>query len=142
MDYEKLLNMAAELGYQLMYSGAEIYRVEESVRRLLHAYGLPSPEVFAIPNCIIVSLTTASSPLHILPASRDALEEQLSLPGTKVLMKSGKQLPQAAEALRRKGLLEKAAMVRDCGLPTEQVCRDLQHLRSETGYFATVIVKE
>ena len=58
MDYEKLLNMAAELGYQLMYSGAEIYRVEESVRRLLHAYGLPSPEVFAIPNCIIVSVST------------------------------------------------------------------------------------
>ena len=58
MDYEKLLNMAAELGYQLMYSGAEIYRVEESVQRLLHAYGLERPEVFAIPNCVIVSVTT------------------------------------------------------------------------------------
>ena len=100
------------------------------------------PSFCAVAARLGVSLTTASSPLHILPASRDALEEQLSLPGTKVLMKSGKQLPQAAEALRRKGLLEKAAMVRDCGLPTEQVCRDLQHLRSETGYFATVIVKE
>lgn len=58
MDYEKLLNMAAELGYQLMYSGAEIYRVEESARRLLHAYGLENPEVFAIPNCVIVSVST------------------------------------------------------------------------------------
>lgn len=58
MDYEKLLNMAAELGYQLMYSGAEIYRVEESARRLLHAYGLEDPEVFAIPNCLIVSVVT------------------------------------------------------------------------------------
>ena len=58
MDYEKLLNMAAELGYQLMYSGAEIYRVEESARRLLHAYGLENPEVFAIPNCLIVSVAT------------------------------------------------------------------------------------
>ena len=58
MDYEELLNMAAELGYQLMYSGAEIYRVEESTRRLLHAYGLENPEVFAIPNCVIVSVTT------------------------------------------------------------------------------------
>ena len=58
MDYEKLLNMAAELGYQLMYSGAEIYRVEESARRLLRAYGLESPEVFAIPNCLIVSVAT------------------------------------------------------------------------------------
>lgn len=58
MDYDKLLNMAAELGYQLMYSGAEIYRVEESARRLLHAYGLENPEVFAIPNCLIVSVAT------------------------------------------------------------------------------------
>ena len=58
MDYDKLLNIAAELGYQLMYSGAEIYRVEESARRLLHAYGLESPEVFAIPNCVIVSVAT------------------------------------------------------------------------------------
>lgn len=58
MDYDKLLNISVELGCQLMFSGAEIYRVEESVRRLLQAYGLESPEVFAIPNCVIVSITT------------------------------------------------------------------------------------
>ena len=57
MDYDKLLNMGVELGYRLMYSGAEIYRVEESVDRLLRAYGL-EPQVFAIPNCLIVSLNT------------------------------------------------------------------------------------
>lgn len=58
MDYDKLLNTSVELGCRLMSSGAEIYRVEESVRRLLQAYGLDSPEVFAIPNCVIVSVTT------------------------------------------------------------------------------------
>lgn len=58
MDYDKLLNISVELGCKLMSSGAEIYRVEESVRRLLQAYGLESPEVFAIPNCVIVSITT------------------------------------------------------------------------------------
>jgi len=57
-DYEALLNMAAEMGYQLMFSGAEIYRVEESVTRLLLAYGVDKPQVFAIPNCLIISLTT------------------------------------------------------------------------------------
>ena len=39
MDHDKLLNLGAELGRQLMTSGAEIYRVEESVDRLLTAYG-------------------------------------------------------------------------------------------------------
>lgn len=58
MDYDKLLNMATELGYQLMASGAEIYRVEESIYRLLRAYGLENPQVFAIPNALIVSVTT------------------------------------------------------------------------------------
>lgn len=58
MDYEELLNMTAELGCQLMFSGAEIYRVEESMRRLLNAYRLGTAEVFAIPSCIIVSVTT------------------------------------------------------------------------------------
>lgn len=57
MDHDKLLNLGAELGRQLMASGAEIYRVEESVDRLLTAYGL-QPQVFAIPNCLIVSVNT------------------------------------------------------------------------------------
>ena len=57
MDYDKLLNLGTELGCRLMESGAEIYRVEESVRRLLTAYGV-EPQVFAIPNCLIVSVNT------------------------------------------------------------------------------------
>ncbi len=57
MEYDKLLNLGAELGQRLMASGAEIYRVEESVERVLAAYGL-KPQVFAIPNCLIVSVST------------------------------------------------------------------------------------
>ena len=100
------------------------------------------PSFCAVAARLGTSLTTVSSPLHILPGFGGSLEEQLSLPGTKVLMKSGRQLPQAVETLRQKGLLQQAAMVRDCGLPTEEVCRDLTQLRPDTGYFATVIVKE
>ena len=57
-DYDKLLGLAAEAGYRLMESGAETYRVEESMHRLLGAYGVTTAEVFAIPNCIIVSFTS------------------------------------------------------------------------------------
>ena len=57
LDYHKLLHLVSEMGYCLMASGAEIYRVEESIHRLLQAYGVTQSEVFAIPNCIIVSLT-------------------------------------------------------------------------------------
>ncbi|MBQ9349272.1 MAG: threonine/serine exporter family protein [Oscillibacter sp.] len=57
-DYDRLLDLAAELGCRLMSSGAEIYRVEESMRRLLEAYRLDTAEVFTIPSCVIVSATT------------------------------------------------------------------------------------
>ena len=58
MDYDKLLTLSGELGYHLLLSGAEIYRVEESVRYLLQAYGAGPGEVFAIPNCIIVGISS------------------------------------------------------------------------------------
>ena len=57
MNYDQLLNLGAELGRRLMNSGAEIYRVEESVQRLLQAYGQKA-QVFAIPSCLIVSIET------------------------------------------------------------------------------------
>ena len=39
MDYNLLLSVASDLGYGLLESGAEIYRVEESIQRLLHEIG-------------------------------------------------------------------------------------------------------
>lgn len=56
-EYDKLLDFSVALGCTLMSSGAEIYRVEESMRRLLNAYRLSTAEVFAIPSCVIVSVT-------------------------------------------------------------------------------------
>lgn len=58
MDYNTLLDMATELGYYLAISGAETFRVEDSVGRVLNAYGLTA-EVFAIPNCLTVSFDTS-----------------------------------------------------------------------------------
>ena len=57
MDYNTLLDMATDLGYELAMSGAETFRVEESITRVLAAYGLQA-EVFAIPNCLTVSIET------------------------------------------------------------------------------------
>ena len=51
-----------------MSSGAEIYRVEESMQRLLRAYELRDAEVFAIPSCIIVS--TAAPDGHTVTRMR------------------------------------------------------------------------
>ena len=57
MDYNTLLDMATDLGYELAMAGAETFRVEESVSRCLAAYGVEA-EVFAIPNYLMVSIIT------------------------------------------------------------------------------------
>lgn len=90
-----------------------------------------------------VSLTEMDQGLHILPGSADT-ESALDLPGTKVLMKSGRQLPAVLEALDRRGLLESSMLVENCGLPGEAVYPDLsrQAPPPETGYFATLIVRK
>ncbi len=59
-DCDRLLTVSVEIGRRLLASGAEIYRVEESIQRLLAAWGARDGEVFVIPNCIIASLTDAS----------------------------------------------------------------------------------
>lgn len=84
------------------------------------------------------SLTRMEEPLHILPGSTD-LNNALALPGTKVVMKSGKAIHETAEALKRHGLLANAGMVVDCGLETEQVYTDLRQLPEEISYFATIV---
>lgn len=58
MDYDALLDLSVDIGCSLLVSGAEIYRAEDSLRRLLEAYGMSNAEVFAIPNCIIAGITT------------------------------------------------------------------------------------
>lgn len=57
MDYNILLDLVTELGYNLAMSGAETFRVEESINRILAAYGIES-EVFAITNCMTISIKT------------------------------------------------------------------------------------
>ena len=57
MDYNMLLELATDLGYRLAMNGAETFRIEESIRRVLATYEIES-EVFAIPNCLTVSIET------------------------------------------------------------------------------------
>ena len=56
MDYNTLIDLATDLGYELAMNGAETFRVEESISRVLASYGIKS-DVFAIPNYLVVSIT-------------------------------------------------------------------------------------
>lgn len=58
MNYNLLLELATTVGYRLAMAGAETFRIEESILRILKTYGLDA-EAFAIPNCLTVSIITA-----------------------------------------------------------------------------------
>ena len=55
MDYRVLMELASELGTRLAVAGAETYRVEESIVRVLAAYGL-DPRVYSVPNSLFITI--------------------------------------------------------------------------------------
>ena len=55
MDYQILLKLTCGLGYQLATSGAETFRIEESISRILSTYGVQG-EAYSVPNLLLVSV--------------------------------------------------------------------------------------
>lgn len=106
MDYDALLLLASDLGCGLLESGAEIYRVEESIQRLLLAYGVHEADPFVIPNCIFVSFTTPDgavrSQVRRITASHGTDVDQLELYNglCRRLCAETPPLPQARERLQ------------------------------------------
>ena len=52
MDYNTILDLATDVGYELAMAGAETFRVEDSVHRILESFGVEA-DVFAIPNFLV-----------------------------------------------------------------------------------------
>ncbi|MGB4589656.1 MAG: threonine/serine exporter family protein [Clostridiaceae bacterium] len=57
MDNKRLIKLASWAGKIILESGGETYRVEETITRILIAYGLKDAESFVTPTGIMVSLT-------------------------------------------------------------------------------------
>lgn len=55
MEFEDIVNAAALAGKIILESGGETYRVEDTIKRILKAYGVDNAESFVLPTGIIVS---------------------------------------------------------------------------------------
>lgn len=123
-----------------------VYATFGYLQEILEAEGYKTVRIPGVPSfCAAAarlgrSLTEMDLPVHIVPAGGFPLEEALDLPGTKVLMKSGRALPQVLEALESRGLLESSAMVQNCGLPGEQAAESLKDAPQSGSYFTTLLV--
>lgn len=79
--------------------------------------------------------------LHIIPASDKLIKDGLNLPGNKIFMKAGRNLPELIEELRNKKKLSSASMVERCGMEDEKIFESLEDYKDENGYFSIILVK-
>ena len=86
-----------------------------------------------------ISLVENRHELHVLPVSY-GIEEKLKLPGTKVLMKTGKKMAQVKAVLKDEG--QQAKMVMNCGMDGEKIYKCTEEIPEDAGYFSIVIAKE
>ena len=118
-----------------------IYATFGYLQEILQAQGYATAMAAGVP-----SFCAAAARLN-QPLTGSRADEVLDAPGTKVLMKTGRQLPALLDTLDAHGALSRSALVCSCGLPDETIFPDLSTARppqdgSKAGYFATVLVKE
>jgi len=63
LRYEKILNFAVHTGELMLKSGAETYRVEDTITRILESHHFISVDTFAIPTGIMVTVECETSTL-------------------------------------------------------------------------------
>ena len=138
------LRAGEDVGF-LTLGDVTIYSTYLYIHRLIAARGYETAMVSGIPSfCaaaarLNMGLAEGAEEIHIIPATYQ-VEDSLSLPGTKVLMKAGKQMGRVKEQLRKAGL--SVAMVENCGMEGETLYRSLEEIGDHSGYYSLIIAKE
>lgn len=86
-----------------------------------------------------IGLAEQKETLHIIPASGQ-IGETLKLPGTKVLMKAGRQMGAVKQQL--KDASADVWMVENCGMPGERIFDCVDAIDEHAGYYSLLIAKE
>lgn len=125
-----------------------VYSTYMYVHRRVLAQGYQAVLVPGVPSfCAVAarlgqSLCEQSERLMIVPASHRDMEDCLDADANLVFMKAGREIGALREALRARGLLEKASLVANCGMEGEQVFPRFADMPEDTGYFSVVLVKK
>lgn len=81
--------------------------------------------------------------VHIISGQDNNIEETLKMPGTKIIMKSGKNISAIKEVLmdlEAQGKVSVCAVI-DCGMETEQIFTSAVTIPDNSHYMITIIVK-
>ena len=86
-----------------------------------------------------ISLGEKAEAIHILPGSYP-VADGLELPGTKILMKSGKKIGDVKRELMEREL--PAWMVENCGMDGERLFESASEIAEDAGYYSLIIAKD
>lgn len=144
----KLLEQYLDQGRNVVFltlGDPSVYCTFSYLQHILEADGYEVRLVSGIPSfCAAAArlnlpLAEWDEPLHIIPAAHKA-EEIAELDGNCILMKSASRMPEVKEFLRQSGREVRAVI--NCGMENEIVCRGIDEIPDEAGYFALIIAKE
>ncbi len=122
-----------------------IYSTYLYVHKLIGEVGYQTEIINGIPSfcaaaaSLNIGLSEQEEQIHIIPASYD-VEDALVLPGNKILMKAGKQLPKVVQEIRETG--QSACAVENCSMKDEKIYKSIEEFPDEAGYLVLTIVKE
>lgn len=138
------LNQNLKVGF-LTLGDPSIYSTYTYIHKQIKALGYETKMVSGVASFSAVSaklkepLVENKQMLHIIPASYQ-IEEELNLPGTKVLMKTGSKLGQVKELLKNHH--QEVMMVERCGMEDEYIYYGVEEIPEQASYYSLLIIKE
>ncbi len=96
------------------------------------------PSFCAAAAAFQISLAEQSEPIMIIPGSYET-DALLNIPGTKVLMKSGKQISNVKSALLKHNF--SIYMAENCTMENEKRYYSLEEIPDDSGYYSLIIAK-
>ena len=144
----ELLKKYLDQGKNVVYltlGDPTVYCTFSYLQHVLEAEGYPVVLVSGVPSfCAAAArlnlpLTEWDETLRVVPALH-RIGGSLDGEGTYVLMKSASHMKEVKELIRSSG--REAAAVIDCGMESEQVCRSLDEIPDDAGYFSLIISKK
>lgn len=144
----ELVKAELDRGYRVVFltlGDPTVYSTYLYIHKRIRSMGYDTEIVSGITSFCAVSarlntgLVEKAEPLHVIPASYQ-IEEAMRLPGTKVLMKTGKKMKQVKEQILAMGA--EGMMIENCGMPDEKIYQSIEEIPETAGYYSLIIVKE
>lgn len=141
---QKELDKGKDIAF-LTLGDPTIYSTYLYIHETLHRAEYPTEIISGIPSfCaaaarLQIGIAEKEQQIHIVPASYQ-IQDALKLPGTKVLMKSGRQYQKVKAMLAASDMEVK--MVENCGMEEERVYQNVNEMPKEAGYYTLIFVKE